>query len=151
MLNSYMREGCNMLQFLQSFLRDERGVSAVEFALTVPVLLISLLGVVDIGNVVYQRADMESALRAGIQYFMNGGDDLDTAEEVVNASWTTKPQGVTIIAERFCLCSNVEHACNTVCDDGTYPLSFNRLRAVATLEGILMNDEYLAEQSVRVR
>jgi Flp pilus assembly protein TadG len=140
-----------MLQFLQSFLRDERGVSAVEFALTVPVLLISLLGVVDIGNVVYQRADMESALRAGIQYFMNGGDDLDTAEEVVNASWTTKPQGVAIIAERFCLCGNVEHACNTLCDDDTYPMSFNRLRAVATIEGILMDDEYLAEQSVRVR
>ena len=139
-----------MLQFLQSFLHDERGVSAVEFALTVPVLLISLLGV-DIGNVVYQRADMESALRAGIQYFMNGGDDLAKAEEVVNASWTTKPQTVTIIAERFCLCSNVEHACNTLCNDGTYPQSFNRLRAVATLEGLLMDDEYLAEQSVRVR
>lgn len=151
MLNWNKSEGCNMLQFLQSFLRDERGVSAVEFALTVPVLLISLLGVVDIGNVVYQRADMESALRAGIQYFMNGGDDLDKAEEVVNASWTTKPAGVTIIAERFCLCSNVEHACNTLCDDGTYPQSFNRLRAIAMIQGVLMDDEYLAEQSVRVR
>jgi Flp pilus assembly pilin Flp len=32
-----------MLQFLQTFARDERGVSAVEFALTVPVLLFSLL------------------------------------------------------------------------------------------------------------
>lgn len=145
------KEGCNMLQFLQTFLRDERGVSAVEFALTVPVLLISLLGVVDIGNAVYQRADMESALRAGIQYFMNGGDNLSTAEAVVNSSWTTKPAGVSIIAERFCLCGNVEHACNTLCDDDTYPMSFNRLRAIATIEGILMDDEYLAEQSVRVR
>lgn len=140
-----------MLQFLQRFARDERGVSAVEFALCVPVLLFSLLGVVDLGNVVYQRSDMESALRAGIQYFMNGGDNLSKAEEVVNASWTTKPQGVSIVAERVCLCGNVEHVCNELCDDETYPASYNRLRAVAEFEGILMSNEYLAEQSVRVR
>ena len=140
-----------MLQFLQQFARDERGVSAVEFALTVPVLLFSLLGVVDLGNVVYQRADMESALRAGIQYFMNGGDDLSRAEDVVNSSWTTKPDGVYIAAERVCLCGAVEHACNALCDDGTYPASYNRLRAIAEFEGILSSSEYLAEQSVRVR
>jgi Flp pilus assembly pilin Flp len=140
-----------MMRFLKRFATDERGVSAVEFALTVPVLLFSLLGVVDIGNVVYQRSDMESALRAGIQYFMNGGDDLIKAEEVVNASWTTKPDGVSVIAEKFCLCGAVEHVCNALCDDGSYPESYNRLRATATFPGILMEDSYATEQSVRVR
>jgi Flp pilus assembly protein TadG len=140
-----------MLKLLRQFVRDERGVSAVEFALTVPVLLFSLLGVVDLGNVVYQRSDMESALRAGIQYFMNGGDDLAKAEEVVNNSWTTKPDGVSVVAETFCLCANVEHACNALCDDGSYPESYNRLRATATFPGILIDDAYDAEQSVRVR
>lgn len=136
---------------IKRFAQDESGVSAVEFALTVPVLLISLLGVVDIGNVVYQRADMESALRAGIQYFMNGGDDLAKAEQVVNASWTTKPEGVSVIAERFCMCGVTTHVCNALCDDDTYPMSFNRIRAIATFPGILMEDDHEAEQSVRVR
>lgn len=137
--------------FFKRFARDTKGVSAVEFALVSPVLLITLLGVVDIGNVVYQRADMESALRAGVQYFMNGGDNLDKAEDVVNISWTTKPDGVTIAAERFCMCEAVEHACNELCDDGTYPQSFNRLRATATFPGILMESGHSAEQSIRVR
>jgi Flp pilus assembly protein TadG len=140
-----------MLRLLHQFAADERGVSAIEFALTVPVLLISLLGVVDIGNVVYKRSDMESALRAGIQYFMNGGDDLSIAEDVVNNSWTTKPDGVYIVAEKLCTCSAIEHACNALCDDGTYPVSYKRLRATATFPGILMDDAYETEQSVRVR
>jgi len=140
-----------MKMLLQRFLRDERGVSAVEFALIAPVLLFSLLGVVDLGHAVYQRADMESALRSGIQYFMNGGDDLARAETVVNASWTTKPDGVSVIAERFCMCGGVEHACNALCDDATYPLSFNRIRATATFPGILMEDSYSTAQAVRVR
>jgi Flp pilus assembly protein TadG len=138
-------------RLFKRFVRDRRGVSAVEFALVVPVLLFSLLGVVDIGHVVYQRADMESALRSGIQYFMNGGDDLAKAEQVVNASWTTKPDGVSVVAERFCMCGTTVHACNALCDDDTYPMSFNRVRATATFPGILMDDAYNAEQSVRVR
>jgi Flp pilus assembly protein TadG len=138
-------------QLIFGFARDQRGVSAVEFALVVPVLLISLLGVTDIGNAVYKRADMESALRAGVQYFMNGGDELAKAEDVVNESWTTKPDGVTILAERFCLCDAVEHACNVLCDDDTYPASYNRIRATATFPGVLMENSYEAEQSVRVR
>jgi Flp pilus assembly protein TadG len=138
-------------QTILNFARDERGVSAVEFALVVPVLLIALLGVADLGNVVYKRSDMESALRAGVQYFMNGGDDLAKAEEVVEQSWTTKPEGVSIVAERFCMCGTVQHACNALCEDDTYPLSFNRIRATATFEGVLASDQYETEQSVRVR
>jgi Flp pilus assembly protein TadG len=140
-----------MLKLLHQFAADESGVSAVEFALTVPVLLISLLGVIDVGNVVYKRADMESALRAGIQYFMNGGEDLEIAEQVVNNSWSTKPEGVFVQAETFCMCGVVEHACNSLCDDGSYPESYHSLTATATFEGILMDDAYATEQSVRVR
>jgi Flp pilus assembly protein TadG len=139
------------MTWLQKFSRDESGVSAVEFALIAPVLLFSLLGVVDIGNVVYQRSDMESALRSGIQYFMNGGDDLARAEAVVNDAWTTKPEGVSVVAERFCLCDTTPHACNVLCDDDTYPASYNRLRATATFPGILTEDAHEASQSVRVR
>jgi Flp pilus assembly protein TadG len=140
-----------LIRTIFSFARDERGVSAVEFALIAPVLMIALLGVVDIGNVVFKRSDMESALRSGVQYFMNGGDDLSKAEDVVTESWTTKPDDVSVIAERFCMCAAVEHACNALCDDDSYPASYNRIRATATFPGVLMDDSYDAQQSVRVR
>jgi Flp pilus assembly protein TadG len=140
-----------MQRFLRRFAHDERGVSAIEFALTAPVLVISLLGVVDIGNVVYRRHDMESALRSGAQYFMNGGEDLTKATQVVDESWTTKPNGVTVTAETFCMCAGVVHACTSVCDDGSYPASYHRINASATFPGILMDDSYDTSQSVRVR
>ena len=140
-----------MQHFMQRFLLDERGVSAVEFALTVPVLLISLLGVVDVGTAVYKRADMESALRSGVQYFMNGGEDLPTAQNVVINSWTTKPSTVTVVADRLCLCGTTVASCNAACSGGTTPTTYNRIQATALFPGILMDDTYAAEQSVRVR
>jgi Flp pilus assembly protein TadG len=140
-----------MMHFIQRFLCDERGVSAIEFALTVPVLLISLLGVVDIGTTVYKRADMEAALRSGVQYFMNGGEDLTRAENVVLESWTTKPDTVTVSADRLCLCGTTAASCNALCGDGTTPTTYNRIQATALFPGILMDDDYASEQSVRVR
>lgn len=140
-----------MLKFLRTLTRNKTGTAAVEFALTVPIMLFALLGVVDLGHSVYQRADMESALRAGIQYFMNGGSDLSLAQQVVNDSWTTKPANVTIVADQVCLCGTAVHACTTLCGDGTYPASFNRLRATAVFPGILVDNAYSSEQTVRVR
>jgi Flp pilus assembly protein TadG len=137
--------------FIQRFLRDERGVSAIEFALTVPVLLISLLGVVDIGTAVYKRSDMEAALRSGVQYFMNGGESMTTAEAVVLDSWTTKPDNITVVADRLCMCGVASSSCNTLCGDGTTPTAYSRIQATALFPGILMDDSYASEQSVRTR
>jgi Flp pilus assembly protein TadG len=140
-----------MLKSMRKLARNKSGAAAVEFALTVPILLFALLGVVDLGRSVYQRADMESALRAGIQYFMNGGSDLTLAQQIVNESWTTKPQGVTVVADQVCFCGTAVSACNAVCSGGAYPVSFNRLSATAVFPGILVDNAYSAQQTVRVR
>jgi len=140
-----------MQHLIKRFCTARDGVSAVEFALVAPVLLFSLLGVVDVGRIVYQRADMETALRAGIQYFMNGGDDMTKAEDVVNQSGSTKPGTTSVVADQYCLCGGAAHACNTICDDDTYPVSYSRITATATLESILQGWSYDIEQTVRVR
>jgi Flp pilus assembly protein TadG len=139
------------MRFWKTFRRDDSGVSAVEFALIAPVLLICLVGIYDIGMLVYKRTDMHSALRSGVQYFMNGGDDMAKAEDLVEQAWTTKPETVSVVAERFCLCGDEIHVCNALCDDETYPAAYKRLRAMATIEGILGDDDYSATQSIRVR
>jgi Flp pilus assembly protein TadG len=139
------------MRFWKTFLYDERGVSAVEFALVAPVLLMCLVGIYDVGTMVYKRTDMHSALRSGTQYFMNGGDDLAKAEDIVAQSWTTKPEDVTIVAERFCQCGDEVHACNTLCDDDSYPAAYKRLRAMATIDGVLGDTSYSATQAIRVR
>lgn len=140
-----------MIRKLNNIRRDTSGASAVEFGLTVPVLLICLLGVVDLGNVVYQRGDLEAALRSGIQYFMSGGTDLAKAQAIVDASWTHRPEGATVVAEKFCLCGTTVSVCTQLCGDGTYPVSYQRLTVNATFEGIITEDTYAASQAVRVR
>jgi len=141
-----------MLNWLNTrFRKDDSGVAAIEFALFAPILAMSLVFLVDLGNFALQRTDMESALRSGVQYFMNGGSDLDKAKEVVLASWTSKPANATVVVERFCMCESAEHACNTTCGDGSYPLSYSRIRAVAQYENMLVDLTNNADQTVRVR
>ena len=140
-----------MLNWLNSFRKDDSGVAAVEFALFAPILAISLIFLVDLGNYAIQRTDMESALRSGVQYFMNGGSDVDKARDVVLASWTTKPANATVTVEKFCMCGTTEHACTSTCGDGSYPLSFSRLHATAEYENILVETTNNADQTVRVR
>lgn len=140
-----------MNALFRCFVRDRSGTSAIEFGLTVPVLLIALLGVVDLGNVVYQRGDLDAALRSGIQYFMNGGTDLAKAQAVVDASWTHRPLGATVVAEKYCLCGTAVGVCTALCGNGTYPVRYNRIVAHATFLGILTDNAYETSQTVRVR
>ncbi len=48
--------------------RDERGISAVEFALVLPVLVILAAGLTEMGRVVNQATTVQKALRAGAIY-----------------------------------------------------------------------------------
>lgn len=52
------------MRTLQGFRKDERGVSAVEFALLTPILLIALLGLLDLGYNMYTASILEGAIQA---------------------------------------------------------------------------------------
>ncbi len=53
-----------MKRFL-SFRRDQRGVSAIEFALIAPALLAMLVGITQLGAMYFARADLRNAVAAG--------------------------------------------------------------------------------------
>lgn len=55
---------------LATLLRDQRGVSAVEFALIAPILLGGLLSMVDLGLAATERMSLDHVLRAGAQAAM---------------------------------------------------------------------------------
>ena len=48
--------------------RDRDGVSAVEFALMLPVFLLVTAGMIDLGRALYQTNTIEKGLRAGAMY-----------------------------------------------------------------------------------
>ena len=50
------------------FLRDERGASAAEFGLVLPLLLLMLLGIVDTGRFMWEYNRAEKATQMGVRY-----------------------------------------------------------------------------------
>jgi Flp pilus assembly pilin Flp len=140
-----------MVRLFRAFARDRRGASAVELALLAPLLAVTLMGIAEVGHIVYQRTDMHGALRSGGQYVLNGGRDLAVAREIVLRSWTAIPEDGTVDATRYCLCSNTPHACNSPCSGGSVPEAYISLSAHATLGGVVVDYGDSADDSIRVR
>ena len=61
--------------------RDREGVSAVEFALMLPVLLLITAGMIDLGRALYQTNVIEKGLRAGAMYAARNDFPLTTSQQ----------------------------------------------------------------------
>ena len=64
----------------------EEGVSAVEFALVVPVLLLVLSGVVDVSRLLLYQSDLTQAVRSGAQYLLGNPTAPQNAAGIVKAA-----------------------------------------------------------------
>jgi Flp pilus assembly protein TadG len=73
-------------------LRDQRGMSALEFALAALVLVPMIMAAADLGYMAEQQIQLQQALRAGGQYAMSFPTDITGIKNaVVNAlpsNWT---------------------------------------------------------------
>lgn len=56
------------MKMLRAALREDRGVSVVEFALIAPVLLLLLVGILDLGRAVNAYVTVSNAAREGSHY-----------------------------------------------------------------------------------
>lgn len=70
----------NRLPSLRNFLRDIRGVSTVEFALVVPVLLLIVAGVVDLGGALKAKFDLNSSISAASNFALLNADNVTAAK-----------------------------------------------------------------------
>ena len=136
---------------LRRFAADRSGLAAVEFAFAAPVLLTALIGIADVGSLLADRRAMQSATHSGAQYFLSGGRDLEEARQIVLQAWSTRPEGGEVVTERYCMCADVVHACNTLCADQSIPESYSRIRIRGPIDGIWTQTTYEATETVRVR
>ncbi|MBB5690293.1 pilus assembly protein [Roseomonas alkaliterrae] len=91
--------------------RLDRGASALEFALTAPIVLFITLAVVDFGNALQRTIRLESAARAGAQVAFSQPDDQNAIRAAIlqslgiPATGTNNPAGNTSISvSSSCLC-----------------------------------------------
>ena len=121
---------------------DERGASAVEFALVAPVLVVACLATVDLGMAISQKMDVDQSLRAASQGAMLdlGEDEVeDLAKAVAAENSTIAPDSgaaatdLDISVDRFCACPESVSAavdCDSgTCADEANPYVFYRLTA----------------------
>lgn len=119
----------------------ETGSAAIEFGLSVPFLLVILMGVIELGYAMYEAMQVHNSVEAGALYVAkNGYDATGIAAAVSNASGT---QGITATPApvQFCGCPNasgiVETACNATCTDGNPPGQYVRVSAALAHKTIL--------------
>jgi len=136
---------------LKRLTRDADGTSAIEFAIIAPILLVLVAGLSDVNDMAFGASNMQSAVRAGIQYALKGGSDTTTAQAQADAAWTRKPGGGTVSSSSACQCAGSAHACDTLCDDSSIPELYMTVTATATLGGNLYSTTKTVTETVRIR
>jgi len=136
---------------LKRFTRDTDGTSAIEFAIIAPVLIVIVAGLADVNDLAFGSANMQNAVRAGIQYALKGGSDTTTAQAQADAAWTRKPSGGTVSSSSACKCAGAGHDCSTLCDDSSVPQLYVTVTATATLGGNVYSTTKTVTETVRIR
>ncbi|SKA36980.1 Flp pilus assembly protein TadG [Enhydrobacter aerosaccus] len=106
--------------------RREEGNILIEFALALPVLLLLLGGMLDLGRYALQKSAILEGARQGAQYGVLVYSGASTASSTDSANVNATAQnasalsGVTATNSLFCECvAGTAVACTTTCSSGT--------------------------------
>ncbi len=136
---------------LRNLLATADGAAAVEFALVVPALATMVLGISQISSVVVGSANMQTGARAGVQYVLNGGADMTTAQNVALQAWQQKPNDATISASEYCTCDGATTVCTQTCANGDAPEKYVAVTATGTLGGTVYAFNKTLTETARIR
>lgn len=122
-----------LIRKLPNTRRNERGTTALEFGLFVPLLVTLLVGIFEIGFAMYGAMQVHNAAEAGLIYAAkNGWDQAGIANAVVSSSGSSTIQASPAPAQ-FCGCpsnSGVQTvSCNAQCSNGDAPGEYIRIEA----------------------
>ena len=65
------------------FIRNERGQDLAEYALILPIFLLIIMGIFDMGRAVYYYSALQNSVREGARYGIIHPDDIAGIESVV--------------------------------------------------------------------
>ena len=115
---------------LRTLIGDQRGASAAEFALVLPLLLIVLFGTIDVGRYAWSLSQAQKATQIGARWAV--ATDM-VASGLYSYSFATSggvPQGTTVLQDKFpgvvCQSSGGTATCAYVAGGSpTFPLTAN--------------------------
>jgi Flp pilus assembly protein TadG len=136
---------------LRTFFKASDGAAAIEFAFIAPVFATLAFLMVDVANIGMGASNMQTAVRAAVQYAVRGGTNMTTAQNLANANWASKPAGATFSAVASCRCGSAANACNALCPDGSVPQSIVTVTATASLGGNWLNSTKTVTETVRLK
>ncbi len=123
------------------FRRREQGVSTVEMAAILPILIVLVVGAVDLGRVYYAAVVVENAARPGASYgyiTRQMAKKSSIIEEFAHADAIDVNGGITVSTSRSCECSD---GSSIDCDSSTcatgYKSVYVRVTASKTFETML--------------
>lgn len=108
-----------MTGWCRRFGRDDAGATAVEFALTLPILVAMMVGLSDLGLAINEKMRLTSAVRAGTQSgYGNAADTAAIIQAVKDASGVSA-DALTVTAVTSCTCADGSAAaCDGTCSGG---------------------------------
>lgn len=130
---------------------DERGASAVEMALILPIL--AAVVVLSSEGFLLMRTvtSMRSAVDSGAKLVMAGEANAGDVRTAVFTAWTNKPASPTVTVTRTCECAGVVQAACGICPDNTASQIFYTIQAQGRFTGTNFAQDIQRTQVVRVR
>lgn len=128
-----------------TFMRNTAGQALVETALTIPLLLLLLIGAAEFGRLAYAAIEVSNAARAGVAY---GAQSHITASDFSGMETAATNDGANIsslnaTAKNFCACSSApstQVSCSTVVTSCTpaplHSLEYVQVNTTATVHPI---------------
>ncbi|MBN4083190.1 pilus assembly protein [bacterium AH-315-B06] len=109
-------------------IQDRGGNVTLEFAAVIPVLVLLAIGIFEFGQVAITKSQIESAVKAGVQYGTQDHSAANDSAGMIQAALDDigeTNQTFAITARQFCSCPETgELSCSAVCNDGAYSPMF---------------------------